>query len=88
MKKDELAYKKLEVLLSNERTLLSYIRTAASVLVLAIGLYKFFEDKYAHYIGHTCVIIGLGIIGLGMYRYSQLKKRVVQENIEELAQSN
>ncbi|HYC79773.1 MAG TPA: DUF202 domain-containing protein [Candidatus Binatia bacterium] len=67
---------KLQAHYSNERTLLSYTRTAASVLVLAVALLRFFDNRNVIYLGWLCLGIGLVIQGVGVVRYFQERKRI------------
>lgn len=82
MKNKEIEIKKREFLLSSERTFLSYIRTSASVLVLSVALFKFFENKVIIYIGYFCLVLGFLIVALGLYRYSEERKRIKREEFE------
>jgi putative membrane protein len=68
--------KKLEASLSNERTMLSYTRTAMSVLVLAVAMLKFFTDDTMIILGWAAVVFGVAILGLGIVRYIQERKRI------------
>jgi uncharacterized membrane protein YidH (DUF202 family) len=79
---DKVKLKKLEAQLSNERTLLSYIRTASAVLVLAVALFKFFEDKRIIYLGFGVLALGLAVFILGLYRFLQERKRISGMSIE------
>ncbi|MBL8030208.1 MAG: DUF202 domain-containing protein [Candidatus Doudnabacteria bacterium] len=54
---------------ANERTLLSYIRTSASLFVLAVALLKFFYDATFKVFGWSCLILGGIILFFGVYRY-------------------
>ncbi|MES2436771.1 MAG: DUF202 domain-containing protein [Patescibacteria group bacterium] len=67
---------KVEAYLSNERTLLSYMRTAASVAVLAVAMFKFFEDEWVIYLGFAVLLLGVGVFVLGTYRFIQGRKRI------------
>jgi putative membrane protein len=71
-----LALEKTKANYSNERTLLAYIRTSASVLVLAVGLIKFFEDPLTRFLGFGTLGVGLIILVFGTYRYKQEKSRI------------
>ncbi|MDQ3076506.1 MAG: DUF202 domain-containing protein [bacterium] len=79
---DKIKLKKLEALLSNERTLLSYIRTAAAVLVLAVAMFKFFEEKAIIYVGFAVLGAGILIFILGIYRFFQEKERIHHMKLE------
>ena len=72
----EIHLKKREFYLSNERTFLSYIRTSASVLVLAVALFKFFSDSTIIALGIFCLVVGFLIVGLGLYRFISEKQRI------------
>jgi len=72
---------KLEAYLSNERTLLSYIRTAASAAVLAVAMFKFFESKIIIYVGFGILVISLLVFILGLYRYFQQRKRITHMDL-------
>lgn len=61
---------------SNERTFLSYVRTAASVIVLAVGFLKFFSEGGFKFAGWVCFVLGLAILILGVFRYGQEKQRI------------
>jgi putative membrane protein len=73
---ENIKLKKLEAYLSNERTLLSYIRTASTVIVLAVAMFKFFESKIIIQLGFAVLIIGLIIFVLGIYRFIQQRRRI------------
>ena len=75
---DKIKLKKLEAHLANERTFLSYTRTTASVVVLAVALIKFFEEKIVIYIGFVVLIVGILILILGIYRYFQERKHIAR----------
>jgi uncharacterized membrane protein YidH (DUF202 family) len=79
---DKVKLKKLEAHLSNERTLLSYIRTASAVLVLAVAMFKFFEEKIIMYAGFGVLVLGLLIFLLGLYRFFQERNRIFSMNID------
>ncbi|MCC2631117.1 MAG: hypothetical protein K0S38_926 [Candidatus Paceibacter sp.] len=73
---DKVKLKKLEAHLSNERTFLSYIRTASAVLVLAVAMLRFFEDKTVIYLGFAVLALGLAVFALGVYRFFQERNRI------------
>lgn len=54
---------------ANERTLLSYIRTASSLFVLSVALLKFFYDATFKILGWASLVAGGLILGFGIYRY-------------------
>lgn len=73
---DTTKLKKIEASLSNERTILSYIRTSAAVLVLAFAMFKFFEEKTIIYLGYVVLTIGILIFLLGVYRFIKERQRI------------
>jgi len=73
---------KLQAHYSNERTLLSYIRTSASVLVLAVALLRFFESKTIIYLGWASLAAGSFIMIVGLQRYLQERKRINKHIVE------
>ena len=77
----EIQYEKIKAHLSNERTLLSYTRTAASVLVLAVALFKFFNDSTVVMLGYICLGVGAIITILGIYRFFQERKRIATADL-------
>ena len=66
--------------LSNERTLLSHIRTSASVSVLAVAMMQFFESKIVAYLGQSVDAMGIIIQSAGIWRY-KLKHRRIREAV-------
>jgi uncharacterized membrane protein YidH (DUF202 family) len=81
MEHKQLEFEKKKFHLSNERTFLSYVRTSASVLVLSLALYRFFESTVAMVLATVCLVIGFLIIALGVYRFFSEKGRITEENI-------
>jgi putative membrane protein len=61
---------------SNERTFLSYIRTSTSVLVLAVALMRFFDNKAVIFLGWFTLAIGIVILAVGLKRYMAEKNRI------------
>jgi uncharacterized membrane protein YidH (DUF202 family) len=79
MENDKKNLHKLEAHLSNERTLLSYIRTSSAVLVLSVALFKFFEDRTVIMLGFFTLIFGACILILGIYRFFQERRRIYHQ---------
>jgi uncharacterized membrane protein YidH (DUF202 family) len=79
----EINIKKREFYLSNERTFLSYIRTSASVLVLAVALFKFFTDSAIIALGVVCLIVGCLVVALGLYRFLSEKNRIKTDDFTQ-----
>jgi uncharacterized membrane protein YidH (DUF202 family) len=67
---------KLQAHYSNERTLLSYIRTSASVLVLAVALLRFFTERTVITLGWVSLAIGIVILAIGLQRYYVERARI------------
>ena len=63
-------------ILANERTLLAYIRTAFSSLLLAIVLLKFL-DNGTNYFGIFFLVLSLIIIALGVIYYYMRKRTLL-----------
>lgn len=61
---------------SNERTLLSYVRTSMSVLVLAVAMMRFFENRSVIYTGWVLLGAGIFILLLGAYRFWQEREHI------------
>jgi putative membrane protein len=66
--------------LANERTLLSYIRTAIAVLASGLGLVYLFDAKGVHVMGWALVVLACGFVGWGVRRY-----RAVNRDLREAA---
>jgi putative membrane protein len=62
--------------LSNERTLLSYSRTFLSFAVAGVSLIQFFRDQAFVYFGYALIPIGCIIMGVGIFRYFRMRKRM------------
>jgi uncharacterized membrane protein YidH (DUF202 family) len=77
----EIKLKKKELHLANERTFLSYVRTAASIFVLAIALIRFFDNRFLIILGFLFVLIGAFIFVLGAYRYHQERKQILTDAV-------
>lgn len=71
---------KIEASLANERTLLAYIRTSASAIVLAAALFKFFQNKLIMASAIVSAVAGITILILGIYRYIAEQRRIRHES--------
>jgi putative membrane protein len=66
--------------LSNERTFLSYIRTALAVFLTGATLIKFYNSLVLTIVGWGMLGAGLFIFGVGLLRYRRIKRRLIQIN--------
>ena len=64
-------------LLANERTLLAYIRTFFSSTILAVVLFKFFEDRISQYLGAIFFIIGLIFLFAGIFYFLSRRRKLL-----------
>lgn len=70
-----------QTLLSNERTMLSYVRTAFAALILGFALIQFAPDSLAlTRVGAASIAAGILLIGIGLIHYSIEKKRIQNNN--------
>lgn len=63
--------------LSNERTLLNYVRTALAFLASGVALIKFFEEPGMVILGWVFLPLGIGCVVLGAWRFNHVR-RVLQ----------
>jgi len=59
--------------LSNERTLLNYVRTALAFLAAGVALIRFFEEPGMVIIGWVLLPLGIGCVVLGVWRYMHVR---------------
>lgn len=60
--------------LSNERTLLSYGRTALALAALGVTAIKFFDEWWLHALGGAGILLGVVIMGRGWKRYRHMQE--------------
>lgn len=73
--RDHLAYDR--TVLANERTLLSYLRTAIALSAAGGTLVKIFAHESAMVkLGIVLLSLGLIVVVVGMIRFIQMKKRI------------
>jgi putative membrane protein len=60
--------------LSNERTLLNYIRTALAFLASGVALIRFFEEPAMIIIGWALLPLGIACVIFGFVRYNHVRK--------------
>lgn len=77
--------------LSNERTLLSYVRTSLYLLIGGIALIQIEEYPRLHWVGYLTLCICVIFIFIGISRYIVLEKRLknlVLPGPEEVLEKN
>lgn len=62
--------------LANERTFLSYVRTALTLAAVGGSLIKFFDALSWKVFGWLFVVLGLACLGIGITRYNQMRRRL------------
>lgn len=68
-------------ILSNERNLLAYIRTALAVLVAGVTLIHFFEGFILQVTGWVLIPVGVSTMAIGFRRYRKVKQTIEQFKI-------
>lgn len=66
--------------LANERTLLSYIRTSLTIIIVGFSLNKFFDIPMLQIIGVCLILLGVGTIIFGLWRYINMKQVISSVN--------
>lgn len=69
-------------ILSNERTLLAYFRTALTLFVAGVSFIRFFGWPVLEVLGYIFVFIGIIILILGVVTYTKMKKLIEREEME------
>ena len=67
--------------LAIDRTLLSYIRTGMTVVVVGISFIKFFSEDYLHLIGFFLIFFAFGLIIIGFFRTKNQKTKLKEDSI-------
>jgi len=83
--RDELAIDR--TLLANERTVLSYLRGAVSLIIAGVTFVHFIDVGLLRYIGMSLIPIGLltGVIGVGRYRRMNQQIRAIRDGMDRPA---
>lgn len=63
---------------ANERTLLSYVRTALTMFVAGITFVRFFGAQTYVMIGYGFIPVSIIIMITGIYRYNRMRKIIKQ----------
>lgn len=72
--RDHLALQRTK--LANERTLLTYVRTALYLIIAGIAFLGMSDFEGMPYIGISCLVVSGLILILGFVRFRQLKKQL------------
>lgn len=76
-RKSKLKLEEESALLSNERTLLSYVRTTFSALILGFALIQFSNENNSMFtVGVATIIAGFVLGIIGFIEYNMYKKRI------------
>ena len=72
--RDHLALDRTE--LSNENTLLAYIRTFLAIIITGASLLKFFDTLPINILGWVIIFIGILVLFYGFYRFNNIKRNI------------
>ena len=72
--RDELAIDR--TILANERTFLSYIRLAITLIIAGVSIVHFAMEKWFETIGFLCVPVGVVAGVYGWHRYQKMAKEI------------
>jgi putative membrane protein len=75
--RDRLARQRTE--LANERTLLSYIRTAMGFFIVGIPAVWWLELPGVQALGVVSLVAGVVFLGVGVWRFFTIKARIDQQ---------
>lgn len=62
--------------LANDRTLLSFLRTGFSLVILAIALFEFTDFSLRLWTGFSLMGIGAVVMGIGIIRFRKVNKHL------------
>lgn len=62
--------------LSNERTLLSYLRAGLTMIIAGVSGYNIFQNVYMRLAGLVFMLGGLTLVVYGVYRYVRMDRRL------------
>ena len=63
--------------MSNERTLMSYYRTAFAIVGLSVFIMKFYESEISKVLSVIFLCIGIGLAIYGYSRYRKYHRRII-----------
>jgi putative membrane protein len=69
----------LRTRLSNERTFLSYVRTALALGAAGLGLVFLIDGLLTDVLGWVLLAVGVAVLGFGVWRFVRLRGRLDQE---------
>jgi putative membrane protein len=72
--RDELAIDRTN--LSNERTVLAYIRASITLIIAGLSFAHFVQTGYLHIVGFLCVPLGISTGVFGYVRYARMKRMI------------
>jgi LPXTG-motif cell wall-anchored protein len=73
----ELWFEKEEAHWSNERTLLSHVRTGLTAIALGLGVLNFItKSPLSLYVGTTFMLVGIFFLGLGPFYFVRRKRDI------------
>jgi putative membrane protein len=75
--RDRLARQRTE--LANERTLLSYIRTAMGFFIVGVPAVWWLELPGVQVLGVVSLVVGVGFLGVGVWRFFTIKAWIDQQ---------
>jgi putative membrane protein len=75
--RDRLARQRTE--LANERTLLSYTRTALGCIAVGVPAIWLFEDQVVQALGVVSLVVGVVLMGTGLYRFFSIRAEIARE---------
>lgn len=62
--------------MANERTLLSYIRTALGLIAIGVPAVWLFDDSAIQALGVISLIMGIAFVSIGVRRFLTLKAEI------------
>jgi putative membrane protein len=75
--RDRLARRRTE--LANERTLLSYIRTAMGFFIVGVPAVWWLELPGVQALGVVSLVVGVAFLGVGVWQFFTIKARIDQQ---------
>jgi putative membrane protein len=69
----------LRTRLSNERTFLSYVRTALALGAAGLGLVFLIDGLLTDVLGWVLLAVGVAVLGFGGWRFVQVRGRLDQQ---------
>jgi putative membrane protein len=76
--RDRLARQRTEM--ANERTLLSYVRTALGLIAIGVPAVWWFDESVIQALGVVSLIMGTAFLGIGIRRFLTLKAEINRQS--------